>query len=525
MSAKLRSKILNSFQLRGFSLRSDASKYLLELLEPLEEDRRTMWINNILTWLQEQRLESALVSQQTLAKCIQEWSHRGEEDSHSREVTVVDAFQLSPLSYSVDRKKFLPRDGARGPKLFGDADSKAFLFQERYCLVLQKTARHPCFATKTCRVSSSEETGSSFELRNVEQLLGTISERVVVLGMLTQFEQGKYFLEDPTGSVAVDVSKATFTEGLFTESSFVLAEGLYEDSVFRIEAIGLPPVEPASETLKYLGSTSVFSKLPEKVRTRLEIEDLPPDAMMVFLSDVWLDSAKVLDKLRVLFAGYSQAPPTCFVLAGNFLSRPMGTRKDAALLAECFKKLANLVLEFPQLLDHSQFVLLPGPMDPGLSNILPRPGLPRTLVEEFTKKVSRCHLASNPCRLLLGGREVVLFREDGVARACRNALHLPWQKGGLDVPQLYTKCLASNAHLCPLNLGVSPVYWEWDFALWLLPLPDAVALADSHDPFSVVQGDCLFFNPGSFPKTDFSFKVYLPGSRTAEDSQISEDPF
>lgn len=78
---------------------SDASKYLLELLEPLEEDRRTMWINNILTWLQEQRLESALVNQQTLAKCIQEWSHRGEEDSHSREVTVVDAFQLSPLSY------------------------------------------------------------------------------------------------------------------------------------------------------------------------------------------------------------------------------------------------------------------------------------------------------------------------------------------------------------------------------------------------------------------------------------------
>lgn len=44
---------------------------------------------------------------------------------------------------------------------------------------------------------------------------------------------------------------------------------------------------------KYLGGASVFSGFPDKARARHDLSDLPPDAMFVFLSDVWLDQAKV----------------------------------------------------------------------------------------------------------------------------------------------------------------------------------------------------------------------------------------
>lgn len=44
------------------------------------------------------------------------------------------------------------------------------------------------------------------------------------------------------------------------------------------------------------------------------------DSMIVFLSDVWLDSPTVLEKLQTLFMGYSECPPYAFVFCGNFLS-------------------------------------------------------------------------------------------------------------------------------------------------------------------------------------------------------------
>ena len=43
--------------------------------------------------------------------------------------------------------------------------------------------------------------------------------------------------------------------------------------------------------------------------------------MLVFLSDVWLDEAEVLVRLRRLFAGFEEIPPTAFVFFGNFLNK------------------------------------------------------------------------------------------------------------------------------------------------------------------------------------------------------------
>lgn len=81
----------------------------------------------------------------------------------------------------------------------------------------------------------------------------------------------------------------------------------------------------------------------------------------------------MLEKLKVLFQGYSDTPPVMFILMGNFLSEPHGVQ-SAVVLKDCFKTLADLIADFPPLVLNSKFVIVPGPSDPGFVNILPRYG-------------------------------------------------------------------------------------------------------------------------------------------------------
>lgn len=56
----------------------------------------------------------------------------------------------------------------------------------------------------------------------------------------------------PKASISTDVPPLTllynFHTGLFTEFSFVLAEGSYEDGIFHVNAFGFPPPELAKTT-------------------------------------------------------------------------------------------------------------------------------------------------------------------------------------------------------------------------------------------------------------------------------------
>ena len=61
----------------------------------------------------------------------------------------------------------------------------------------------------------------------------------------------------------------------------------------------------------------------------------------------------------------------------------------------------------------------------------------------------------------------------------------------------FAKTLVCQGHLCPLPLHVAPVYWNYDNALRLYPLPDLVVCADKYDPFSEAESDCNVINPVS----------------------------
>ncbi|XP_022254667.1 DNA polymerase epsilon subunit 2-like [Limulus polyphemus] len=528
MSLNLKNQAFMAFQISGLTLRSDAGKYLLSLLSPIKECERGEWLTKIVEAVQRQPLTSSFVDKTVIEKALKEFTDPEKEEAEAF-LNIISAYSVPALAYDPEMKRFTSKKDAGSINLHSDANTKAFIFLQRYDLVYQRTIRHSLFSPPVITGLSPLQP-QSFTLKPVEFLLGTSSKQgnLIVLGMLTQMKEGKYFLEDPTGAVPLDLSKTVYKGGLFTENSFVLAEGVYEDSIFHVSALGFPPPEPASTTLQHFGKTNFFGgPHATSVRTSKKLKSLEEnnsEAMFIFLSDVWLDKIEVLQKLKILLAGFSEMPPTCFVLMGNFVSVPQGI-SHSKIVKDCFEKLANMISEFPLIVQNSQFVFVPGPSDPGLTTILPRPSIPGKLVEDFCNKIPNSVFATNPCRIQYCSQEITVFREDMVAKMCRSCVYMPWEhEEQVNVPNLFVKTLVANAHLCPLPLNVAPVYWEYDHSLWLYPLPDIVVCGDKYDPFCVTNNDCTFINPGSFPHTDFSFKVYLPSTRQVEDSQITDVP-
>lgn len=77
--------------------------------------------------------------------------------------------------------------------------------------------------------------------------------------------------------------------------------------------------------------------------------------------------------------------------------------------------------------------------------------------------------------------------------------------------------------LTPFTQVVMPTYWDFDASLSLYPLPDLIVVGDSSNEFITSHLGCSVINTGSFPRSKYSFKLYLPCHKTVEDSQIPGD--
>ncbi|XP_033014738.1 DNA polymerase epsilon subunit 2 isoform X1 [Lacerta agilis] len=522
---KLRGKVGAAFKMHGLLLRAEATKYLTEALQTVNEVELEDMIESIIDAVEKQPLSCNMIERAMVEVAVQECSQSLDE-TMEHIFNIIGAFDIPRYVYNSERKKFLPfsMTGHSAPNLFGSARDKAELFRERYIILQQRTHRHELF-TPSAIGAPAEESRSKFQLKTIDTLLGNSAKvkEVIVLGMITQLKEGKFFLEDPTGVVQLDISKAQFHSGLYTESCFVLTEGWYEDEIFHVNAFGFPPTEPSTTTRAYYGNTNFFggpSSTSVKSSAKLkQLEEENEDAMFVFLSDVWLDQAEVLEKLRIMFSGYSSMPPTCFFFCGNFSSAPYGKNQIQSLKGS-LKALANIICEYPSIHKSSRFVFVPGSEDPGPGSILPRPPLPENITEEFKQQVPFSVFTTNPCRVQYCSQEIIIFREDLVNKMCRNCVRFP--NSNLDISNHFVKTILSQGHLTPLPLNVSPVYWAYDYTLRTYPLPDLIVFADKYDPFTVTNTDCLCINPGSFPRSGFSFKVFYPSNKAVEDSKLQD---
>lgn len=126
-------------------------------------------------------------------------------DSSETIFSVINAFDFPKLLYDPDRKLYVP--AKTKSKLLASPDAKTLLFMDRYNTILQRTKRN--FSQK---IATHER--NKLELQTVDYLLTATHEtlnRTLILGSLLQVAEGKWYLEDPTGIVQLDLTHAKYS--------------------------------------------------------------------------------------------------------------------------------------------------------------------------------------------------------------------------------------------------------------------------------------------------------------------------
>ena len=153
---------------------------------------------------------------------------------------------------------------------------------------------------------------------------------------------------------------------------------------------------------------------------------------------------------------------------------------------------------------------------------MPLRPLPNVFVKDLKSRVKHIKFGTNPCRVRCFTQDIMFFREDILRKMRRHAIdisHADSSEESPDVTEQLVDTLLRQAHLCPLPLGIRPIYWELDYTMRLFPLPDVLVLADRTDQYALDLWGCNTVNPGSF-SSDFSFVVYRPCTKSVEFSRV-----
>ncbi|KAJ1623271.1 DNA polymerase alpha/epsilon subunit B-domain-containing protein [Pavlovales sp. CCMP2436] len=440
---------------------------------------------------------------------------------------VIDAFDVPRLSYESVLKSY--RSESVPHRMHGNADDQREVYAGRYALIRQRLLRNNLF--KRPALEHLSKTSNFVHLTDVEALSGCTG-RQCILGLLCEPSEGVFHLEDLSGTVPVDLSDAKPSAGLFTLGCFVLTEGeLLPTGVFKVEVLCFPPPEPREQSISLLENVRCFGPNDGTAleKTRADLLSRADEAMLIVVSDCWLDRTEVVSALEDLLDGYEAATQEqadaaaqfAFLLCGNFVAEPLACTDMYAMRAH-FDKLAEVIRKRPTLAAHSHFVFAPGPKDLtlGASEALPRSRLPATFTAALRERVKHVHFASAPARLRFYGREIVVFREDLVVHTRRNAIVEPNEGESTEMSEHLVKTIVDQAHLRPSLLSNFPVFWNHDHALQLPFTPDVLVLADNYSHYEVNYEGCLAFNPGML-MAGLSWMVYRPASNTVEYSALA----
>ncbi|CAI5703471.1 unnamed protein product [Peronospora effusa] len=530
-------QILRACKLQGLSLHVDALRHLTKELtnEPsLQLDDVLYAIKNN---IDRSKMTTSVVTLEALESALDTLLAVSAENDFEQ-IQVFGAFDTPMLHFNTYNKSYELRADAQR-RLHAGPESRLQLLRNRFMSLDVRVKRNRLFAPPSAAVANTSE---YMELSRIESLLGATGVRRVI-GMLGQDERKRFYLEDFTSRIIIDLTNAVYTKGLFTVNCVVLVEGDVVDDVFHVQSMGFPPPETKEASLDVLGGIDPLG-VEVSVQQREQIQSVEANdhhATFIVLSDVHLDDPNVMSKLDELFQGLESVQPTLFILMGDFTSASIGGGAGSNSLQdlrEYLEELGDLILRYPGIADNSRFVLVPGPNDPGSSRAFPRHPLPDLCTRELIRKVPNVMCSTNPCRIRYYTRDIVIFRDNLQQKMQRHAILPPMSseqenegaaeeedgEAALSVSQTQiskhlAKTLIDQAHLCPLPLIANPINWDFDSSLQLFPLPDVLILGDSTEQYQLGYSSVGVFHPGPF-HVDFSFVFYRPSTNTTEFSRV-----
>ena len=520
MSAPSARDINVAFQRQGLSLQFTAlSRIQLHLKTQLKSDPSLLSstaLTSLVTRIKKsinQHSSSSIVDSDTLSSALSSFH----TPRHSAPTSLIH--HLSALTLPRFAFAHLP-EGSRfislppSPPLCSPVVHKPLLFLRRFHLIQQRVLNNRFFKGTT----------PDYPLSSLHGLQGTHST-AHVLALLTQSGDGEYRLEDDT-PLSVRVvwgEEFDYSEGFFPEGCVVLCVGrMLDEATFRVDSLALPPAETRADTLLH------------RPELQPPVSALTPCAeadTIVVMCDVWLDQPAVIARLHAVLQAMESgdmAVPPVLVLAGPFTSAGGGGQGGG--LSPLLEVLGDLIAAYPRVNGATEVVLVPAAGDTPFGVALPHPpmlGGGGWGVRGGRRRV----MASNPHHLQYHTRRLVFHRHETMALMQRHSLLTPKEIEGKELhvrgggggqltseQQHYLHTVLSQSHLTPFTLDTVPVYWEYDAALSLYPLPDVLFVLDGGAPLDVTLAGCIFVNPGSLGKNG-SFAVYYPHSNKVDESQ------
>ena len=413
-------------------------------------------LDEIRARIEKREVKSTVIGLDTIESIVVDLSS-SEKDLASEKLQLLDAFSAPRISFD-ERSRSYSIDPKPVIDLHASVESRARMFRERLVLTQLRLLRSGQFVLKGMKsggksggavgggpgASSSQGPSSVVhEISTIESLLGSKGIKVL-LGLLTQPEEGKFFLEDLTTTISLDLSQSVSPAAIFTEGSIVIVEGRLhpsDQSVFCVTLVMMPPAETRETALNSMAITDPFgnNNRPNQLLQMEEIEKKSVEFIIVIVSDIVLDRPGATEQLHRIFEGFESAETApLFVLLGPFLSKPIAAFPGGRVAAlHAFEALSDSLEGCEFLCREAKFLLIPGPRDAGCSSALPRRALPDELVTSLKKKVSHLTLASNPCRIRYYTQEIVFFREGLISQMQRNALPAIATRMGENDPELY----------------------------------------------------------------------------------------
>ena len=354
---------------------------------------------------------------------------------------LIEAFDTPKLVYDSLRQQF-HYESNPSKHLLGTARDKIQMMTQRYLKIQQRVARQ-------------------LDLTCIDRLLGTsVHSSQLLLGMLHRMPNGSLELEDLTGSIPLQMdpeSSIIDSKGEYNQGCFVIIQGSYDQGIFQVQRMGLPPLERKSQSEPLLPP-----------RERLSTPQHP--LTIYSMSNLALDDPGCLEELEQLVELLSdETDESVLVLMGNFTT-------DSLSFAAAMDELSRILEEVPS--KHSVLVV-PGPND-SPSAVWPLPKLKSSALSQL----NHVQLVSNPCRIHFGSHQVVIARTDGL-RQRRPILSVPSET---TFTSRVVHTMLSQGHLLP---HATPTYWNYDHAMGLYPLPDLLLLGGlGEESFDYSKAQC-----------------------------------
>ncbi|AQZ12008.1 DPB2 (YPR175W) [Zygosaccharomyces parabailii] len=342
------------------------------------------------------------------------------------------------------------------------------LFRTRYYLVRDRVMRNENFQNSDSfnplssmvamqqQLQSDEQplASQSMTITHIKNLIGRDGQNFLLLGLLRINSKGNWSLEDPSGTVEIDISQAIPTTGsYYVPGNFLLAEGIYftAGNRFHVSSMTHPPGERRQTTLSAIGNLDLLGvhssphsgyvpRLDKDLKIRLHLleKELIDHRFVILGGDIFLDHLATMEALDKVFTRLDEDPPILIVFQGSFSSVPVHaslSSKTTTLSSHYknnFDTLATMLARYENISEHSMLVFVPGVNDPwksmisrGAAYAWPQNPVPSFFTQKIDKVCKNVIWASNPTKIAYVSQEICIARDDLSQRLKRHQVEFP----------------------------------------------------------------------------------------------------